>query len=233
MKKNDSLTGLPTIVSQEEWQSALDNLRIKEKAATRERDALAAERRRLPMVKINKKYHFQGPEGKVSLLDLFEGRRQLLLYHFMFAPGVEGWPTKGCSGCSMSLDEVCHLSHLHARDTSFCAVSLAPLPRILDYKKEMGWDIPWVSSAESDFNQDFGVTTPEGEFHGLSVFLRDEKNIYRTYFTTDRGCEPLGSVWTYLDLTPFGRQEVWEDTPPGRPQTPPYVWWRRHNEYGT
>lgn len=233
MKKNNSQTGLPPIVSQEDWQSALDKLRIKEKAATRERDELAAERRRLPMVKIDKKYEFQGPEGKLSLLDLFEGRRQLLLYHFMFAPGVEGWPTKGCPGCSMSLDEVCHLSHLHARDTSFCVVSLAPFPQILQYRKEMGWDIPWVSSAHSDFNQDFGVTTPEGEDFGLSVFLRDEKNVYRTYFTNARGYEPLGSVWSFLDLTPFGRQETWEDTPPGRPQTPPYVWWRRHNEYGT
>lgn len=232
MKKSDSQTGLPPIVSQEDWQSALDKLRIKEKAATRERDVLAAERRRLPMVKIDKKYEFQGPEGKLSLLNLFEGRRQLLLYHFMFAPGVEGWPTKGCDGCSMSLDEVCHLSHLHARDTSFCAVSLAPLPRILDYKKEMGWDIPWVSSADNDFNRDFGVTTPEGEVCGLSVFLRDENSVYRTYFTTARGTESLGSVWSYLDLTPFGRQETWEDTPPGRPQTEPYIWWRRHNEYG-
>ena len=233
MKKNESQTGLPPIVSQEDWQSALDKLRIKEKAATRERDALAAERRRLPMVKIDKKYEFQGLEGKLSFLDLFEGRRQLLIYHFMFAPGVEGWPTKGCSGCSMSLDEVCHLSHLHARDTSFCVISLAPLPRILHYKKEMGWDIPWVSSANSDFNRDFGVTTPEGEGFGLSVFLRNENNVYRTYFTTARGCESLGSVWSLLDLTPFGRQETWEVTPRGRPQTSPYDWWRRHNEYGT
>ena len=232
MKKNDSQTGLPPIVSQEDWQNALDKLRIKEKAATRERDALAAERRRLPMVKIDKKYEFRGPEGKLDLFDLFEGRRQLLLYHFMFAPDVEGWPTKGCDGCSMSLDEVCHLSHLHARDVSFCAVSLAPLPQILHYKKEMRWDIPWVSSADSDFNHDFGITTWEGEDCGLSVFLRDVNSVYRTYFTTARGTESLGSVWSYLDLTPFGRQETWEDTPPGRPQTEPYIWWRRHNEYG-
>jgi predicted dithiol-disulfide oxidoreductase (DUF899 family) len=233
MTKNASQSGLPTIVSQTEWETELNKLRVKEKAATRARDALAAERRRLPMVRIDKSYVFAGPDGEVSLLDLFEGRRQLLLYHFMFGPGAPGWPEKGCDGCSMVVDQICHLAHLHARDVSFCLVSLAPLPKIQSYKKYMEWDIPWVSSAENDFNKDFGVTTDEGENFGLSVFLRDGKKVYRTYFTTARGVESLGSVWSFLDLTPFGRQEEWEDTPAGRPQSGPYVWWRRHNEYGT
>lgn len=233
MKKNGSQSGLPTIVSQTKWEAELNKLRVKEKAATRARDALAAERRRLPMVRIDKSYVFVGPDGGVSFRDLFEGRRQLLLYHFMFGPGAPGWPEKGCDGCSMVVDQICHLAHLHARDVSFCLVSLAPFPKIQRYKKYMGWDIPWVSSAENDFNKDFGVTTAEGENFGLSVFLRDGKKVYRTYFTTARGVESLGSVWSFLDLTPFGRQEGWEDTPPGRPQSTPYVWWRRHNEYET
>jgi predicted dithiol-disulfide oxidoreductase (DUF899 family) len=233
MKKNASQSGLPTIVSQTEWETELNKLRVKEKAATRARDALAAERRRLPMVRIDKSYVFAGPDGEVSFLNLFEGRRQLLLYHFMFGPGAPGWPEKGCDGCSMLVDQICHLAHLHARGVSFYLVSLAPFPKIQSYKKYMGGDIPWVSSAENDFNKDFGVTADEGENFGLSVFLQDGKKVYRTYFTTARGVESLGSVWSFLDLTPFGRQEEWEDTPPGRPQSAPYVWWRRHNEYGT
>jgi predicted dithiol-disulfide oxidoreductase (DUF899 family) len=223
--------GLPRIVAPAEWRTALGTLLDKEKAATRARDALAAERRRLPMVSIDKNYVFVGPGGKVGLLDLFEGRRQLLLYHFMFAPGVDDWPTAGCPGCSMFIDQVGHLAHLHARDTSFCLVSRAPLANIEQYRKRMGWSIPWVSSAESDFNVDFGVTTDEGETFGLSVFLQNGDSVYRTYFTSDRGVEALGSVWTFLDLTPLGRQEDWEDSPTGRPQTMPYTWWRRHDEY--
>jgi predicted dithiol-disulfide oxidoreductase (DUF899 family) len=225
--------GLPPIVSQAEWQQAIDAIRVKEKAATRARDALAAERRRLPMVKIDKPYEFTAPSGKVRLVDLFEGRRQLLLYHFMFAPNVGGWPTGACPGCSMFADHFGHPSHLHARDTSFCVVSLAPLANIEQYKKRMGWTFPWVSSAGTDFNKDFGLTTEKGEDHGLSVFLRDGDSVYRTYFTANRGVETLGNVWTFLDLTPLGRQEAWEDTPSGRPQTPPYQWWRRHDEYET
>jgi predicted dithiol-disulfide oxidoreductase (DUF899 family) len=229
--KAGARAGLPKTVSPAEWRKAGERLLAKEKAATRARDALAAERRRLPMVKINKNYIFTGPGGKVRLPDLFEGRRQLILYHFMFAPGVDGWPTAGCPGCSMFVDQVSHLAHLHARDTSFCLVSRAPLAKIQRYGKRMGWSIPWVSSADSDFNVDFGVTTEEGETFGLSVFIREGDQVYRTYFTSGRGVEALGSVWTFLDLTPFGRQEDWEDSPMGRPQTPPYEWWRRHDEY--
>lgn len=222
---------LPPIVSPAEWQAAHDVLLATEKAATRARDALAAERRRQPMVKIDKTYVFEGPAGKVSLLDLFEGRRQLILYHFMFGPGAHGWPEAGCPGCSMFVDQIGHLAHLHTRDTSFALVSIATLAKIEAYKKRMGWTIPWYSSAGSDFNRDFGVTTDSGETFGLSVFLRDGDNVYRTYFTSGRGVEALGSVWTFLDLTPLGRQEEWEDSAKGWPQAPPYSWWRRHDEY--
>jgi predicted dithiol-disulfide oxidoreductase (DUF899 family) len=222
---------LPEVVPPEEWQGAREQLLAKEKEATRARDALAAERRRQPMVLIDKEYVFDGPGGKASLLDLFDGRRQLVLYHFMFAPDVEGWPTAGCEGCSMFVDQVGHLAHLHARDTSFVLVSRAPLANIERYRERMGWDIPWFSSAESDFNDDLGLTTPRGETFGLSVFLRDADDVFHTYFTSGRGVEALGSVWTLLDLTPLGRQEEWEDSPAGYPQTPPYEWWRRHDEY--
>jgi predicted dithiol-disulfide oxidoreductase (DUF899 family) len=222
---------LPAIVSEAEWQAAHEALLAKEKAATRARDALAAERRRQPMVKIEKRYVFEGPRGNASLLDLFEGRRQLIVYHFMFAPGVEGWPDAGCPGCTFFVDQIGHLSHLHARDVSFALVSLAPSAKLSAYQKRMGWNVPWYSSAGTDFNRDLGVTTDRGESFGLSVFLRDGDSIYRTYFTSGRGVEALGSTWTFLDLAPYGRQEAWEDSPPGWPQSPPYVWWNRHDEY--
>jgi predicted dithiol-disulfide oxidoreductase (DUF899 family) len=222
---------LPPVVSPAEWEAARAALLAKEKDATRARDALAAERRRLPMVRIDKHYVFEGPEGKASLLDLFEGRRQLIVYHFMFAPDVHGWPSAGCEGCSMVVDQVGHLAHFHARDTSFALVSRAPLANIEPFKKRMGWTIPWYSAAGSDFNDDFGLTTEKGETFGLSVFLRDGDDIYRTYFTNRRAVEALGSVWTFLDLTPLGRQETWEDSPEGYPQTQPYQWWRLHDEY--
>jgi predicted dithiol-disulfide oxidoreductase (DUF899 family) len=226
-----SRTALPKVVSQAEWLAAHKTLLAKEKKATRERDRLAAERRRQPMVKIEKQYEFEGPSGKASLLDLFEGRRQLILYHFMFAPGVDGWPTAGCDGCSMFVDQIGHPAHIHARETSLALVSRAPLSSIQGYKKRMGWDLPWYSSAKSDFNDDFGVSTPKGETFGLSVFFRDGEDAYRSYFTNGRGVEALGSVWTFLDLTPLGRQEDWEDSPEGWPQGPGYQWWRRHDEY--
>jgi predicted dithiol-disulfide oxidoreductase (DUF899 family) len=226
---------LPPVVSEAEWNAAREALLVKEKHATRERDALAAERRRLPRVAIEKDYVFDGPDGKASLLDLFDGRRQLLLYHFMFGPNRD----VGCDGCSMFVDGVCHPAPLHARDTSFVLVSRAPIDKIEPYRTRMGWTLPWYSSFESDFNVDFGVSPAEpqpdeyqdGEDFGLSVFLREGDRIYRTYFTNRRGAEALGSVWSFLDLTPLGRQEEWEDSPPGYPQTPPYRWWRRHDEY--
>jgi predicted dithiol-disulfide oxidoreductase (DUF899 family) len=222
---------LPNVVSQAEWNAAHEALLAKEKEATRARDALAAERRRQPMVRIDKEYVFEGPNGKARLLDLFEGRRQLILYHFMFAPGVDGWPTAGCDGCSMFVDQVGHLAHIRARDTSFVLVSRAPIANLEAYRKRMGWTMPWYSSDGNDFNIDFGLTTERGETFGLSVFLRDGDDVYRTYFTSRRGVEALGSVWSFLDLTPLGRQETWEESPEGYPQTPPYEWWRRHDEY--
>ncbi len=142
----------PQVVSPTEWQAARDKLLIKEKQATRARDALAAERRRLPMVRIDKDYVFDGPDGKARLLDLFDGRRQLIVYHFMFAPGVDGWPAAGCPGCSQFVDNLGHLAHLHARDTSLVLVSRAPLANLQRYQARMGWRIPWFSSAGSDFN---------------------------------------------------------------------------------
>jgi predicted dithiol-disulfide oxidoreductase (DUF899 family) len=226
---------LPPVVSAEEWKQAHEALRAKEKEATRARDALAAERRRFPRVLIDKDYVFHGPNGEARLLDLFEGRSQLLLYHFMFGPNQDA----GCDGCSMFVDQIGHLAHLHARDTSFALVSRAPLAKIEAYRKRMGWTIPWFSSFESDFNVDFGVSPEEpqpdvyqdGENFGLSVFIREGDDVFRTYFTTARGVEALGSVWTFLDLTPLGRQEDWEDSPAGYPQGKPYEWWRRHDEY--
>jgi predicted dithiol-disulfide oxidoreductase (DUF899 family) len=149
----------------------------------------------------------------------------------MFAAGVNGWPKAGCPGCSFFLDQIGNLAHLNARDVSFAVVSRAPLANIRGYQKRMGWQLPWFSSAGSDFNTDFGLTSEEGEQHGLSVFLRDSADVYRTYFTSARGMEPLGSTWMFLDITPFGRQETWEDSPAGWPQTPPYGWWHRHDEY--
>jgi predicted dithiol-disulfide oxidoreductase (DUF899 family) len=226
----------PPIATVKEWEAALGRLRAKEKELTRAHDALAAERRRLPWVPIEKDYVFQGPDRKGRLVDLFDGRRQLLLYHFMFGPNQ----TAGCPGCSMFIDQVGHLTHLHARNTSFVLVSRAPIAVLEAYRKRMGWEIPWYSSHGTSFNPDFGrgPETPQpdrdqdGEMFGLSAFIRDGDAVYRTYFTSNRGVEALGPVWTLLDLTALGRQEEWEDSPEKTPQTPPYQWWRRHDEYG-
>jgi len=212
------------IVDTQEWQSALGAFRIKEKEHTRLRDALNAERRRLPMTEVSKRYRFTGLEGQVSLLDLFEGRKQLIVYHFMFAESP-------CTGCSMMVDNMGHIAHIHARDTSLVLVSLAPYAKLVAFKERMGWEFPWYSSAGSDFNKDFGATRENGEMFGVSVFIRNNDTIYRSYHTTQRGAEYLGSNFSYLDLTPMGRQELWEDSPEGVPQTPPYQWWRKHDEY--
>ena len=228
---NENAIKFPTVVGPAEWKKARDALLVKEKAATRARDALAAERRRLPMVRIEKQYVFEGPKGKMSLLDLFEGRRQLLLYHFMFAPPVAGWPDAGCVGCSIVADQFGHIAHFHARDTSFCLVSRAPFKNIEKYRKRMGWTYPWYSSEGSDFNADLGLTTEKYEMYGLSVFIHDDKDVYRTYFTNGRGVEGL-NIWTFLDLTPLGRQELWEESSAGGARTKPAGWWRRHDEYG-
>lgn len=218
---------LPKVVSFDEWQIAREALLVKEKELTRAGDALAAERRRMPMVRMDKPYTFDSPSGPVSLLDLFEGRSQLAIYHFMFAPS---W-NAGCDGCSMFADHVGSLAHLHARDTSFAMVSRAPLPTLEVYRTRMGWDLPWVSSCGTDFNRDVGATQDDDEHHMLSVFLRDGDEIYRTWYTENRGVEVMLGTFTLLDMTPLGRQETWEASPEGWPQTPPYEWWRRHDEY--
>jgi predicted dithiol-disulfide oxidoreductase (DUF899 family) len=217
---------LPPIVSPQEWDAARQELLVKEKELTRARDAMAAQRRRMPRLAVEKDYLFDGPAGPASLLDLFDGRRQLIVYRFFFQPDVEGWPDRGCSGCSLLADQVAHLAHLNARDTTLVFVSRAPQGAIAKLKKEMGWDIPWYTITDS-FDADFGVD----EWHGTNAFLRDGQDVFRTYFVDNRGDEAMGSTWSYLDITAFGRQEEWEDSPDGYPQTPPYQWWRRHDEY--
>ncbi|MCC3373685.1 DUF899 domain-containing protein [Cohnella sp. REN36] len=216
-------TALPPVVPEDEWRNALEKLLVKEKELTRALDSLAAERRRLPMVRFDNGYAFEGPNGTEDLLDLFDGRRQLIVYHFMMDPGSD----HRCRGCSSFVDNIGHLAHLHARDTTFVLVSPAPLSQIEPYKKRMGWSVPWFSSNGYDFNLACGV----GKGFGLSVFLRDNDRIFRTYFTTSRGVDRLRVDFNFLDLTPFGRQEDWEDSPEGWPQTPPYTWWRLHDEY--
>jgi predicted dithiol-disulfide oxidoreductase (DUF899 family) len=217
----------PPVATPEAWRAAIERFRVKEKAATRARDALAAERRRLPMLKVEKNYVFDGEDGQANLIELFDGRRQLILYHVMYHPD---W-SEACVGCSMSVDGIGHLAHLHARDTSLVLVSRAPLSKLKSYKMRMGWTVPWFSSSISNFNADFGATVEDEEISLVSVFLRDGADVYRTYFTTNRGDEMLGTVWSHLDITPFGRQETWEDSPQGWPQSPPYEWWRRHDSY--
>jgi predicted dithiol-disulfide oxidoreductase (DUF899 family) len=218
---------MPPIVSPQEWQAALDELLVKEKELTRARDALAARRRRMPRLAVDKDYAFDGPDGPVRLLDLFEGRRQLVVYRFFYDPDVAGWPEKGCPGCSFVADQVAHLAHLNARDTTLAFVSRAPQANIERLKARMGWEIPWYTLTD-DFDADFDVDL----WHGTNAFLRDGERIFRTYFINSRGDEAMGSTWSYLDITALGRQEEWEDSPEGYPQTPPYAWWCRHDEYG-
>ncbi|MFB6790964.1 DUF899 domain-containing protein [Streptomyces olivaceus] len=206
---------LPEIVTRADWRAAREALLAEEKAATRARDALNAERRGLPMVEIGKEYVFEGGDGRATLLDLFENRDQLVVHHFMFAPEWEA----GCRSCSAFLDQIGHLAHLRARGTSFAAVSRAPYPRILPFKARMGWTVPWYSSYVSDFNADFEVTLEhDGELverPGLSCFLRDHDRVFHTYSTYERGLDGLGSTTSLLDLTALGRQEAWE-RPEGR-----------------
>ncbi|HET8822532.1 MAG TPA: DUF899 domain-containing protein [Thermoleophilaceae bacterium] len=217
----------PPVVSPEEWTAARDELLVEEKAHTRARDALAAKRRRMPWMAVTKEYAFEGPDGPATLLDLFEGRRQLIVYRFFYEPGVAGWPEHGCGGCSFGADQVAHLAHLNARDTTLAYVSRAPQENIAQLKERMGWSVPWYTITD-DFDADFGV----GEWHGTNAFIREGDDIFRTYFVDARGDEAMGSTWAYLDITALGRQEEWEDSPEGYPQTPPYEWWNLHDEYG-
>lgn len=256
----------PRIVTRAEWLAARMELLAKEKELTRLGDALAAQRRRLPMVRIDKEYTFEGPAGwggKATLADLFDGRQQLIVYHFMFdpddpPPGKSGAPwDEGCEGCSFLADNLPrHLEHLHARDTSLVLISRAPLVKIEPFYRRMGWTLPWYSSFGSDFNYDFHVTLdPErgstewnyrsseqlaeggkipstsGELPGLSVFLRIGDDVFHTYSTFGRGLEAALTTYRLLDLTPFGRQEEWEDSPPGWPKTPAHEWLRHHDRY--
>ena len=216
----------PPSVSPQEWEAARQQLLVKEKGLTRSRDALAAERRRMPWLAVDKTYEFDGPQGKLSLLDLFEGRRQLILYRAFFEPGVFGWPEHACRGCSLGADQVAHLAHLNARDTTLAFVSRAPQGDIERLKERMGWKMPWYTITDS-FDTDFGVA----EWHGTNVFFRNGERVFRTYFINNRGDEAMGSTWTYLDATALGRQEEWEDSPEGYLQTPPYKWWNWHDEY--
>lgn len=216
----------PPTVSPQEWAAARDALLVQEKELTRARDALAARRRRMPRMAVEQEYAFDGPDGPASLKDLFAGRRQLIVYRFFFEPGVNGWPDGGCPGCSFVGDQVAHLAHLNARDTTLVFVSRAPQDAIARLKARMGWDIPWYTLTD-DFDTDFGVD----EWHGTNVFLREGDDVMRTYFIDKRGDEAMGSTWSYLDITPLGRQELWEDSPEGYPQTQAYVWWNRHDEY--
>jgi len=217
----------PPVVSPQEWDAAHAEMLVKEKQHMRAGDALAAERRRMPMMAVEKAYEFEGPDGRVSLLDVFDGRRQLVIYRFFFDPGMEEYPERGCGGCSFMADQIGHLAHLNARDTTFVFMSRAPQQEIQRLKAEMGWDIPWFTITD-DFDVDFGV----GEWHGTNAFLRDGDSIFRTYFVNARGTEALGTTWSHLDITALGRQEEWEDSPEGYPQTPAFEWWDYHDRYG-
>jgi predicted dithiol-disulfide oxidoreductase (DUF899 family) len=239
-----SKMSLPEIATRDEWLRARLELLQREKELTRARDALNADRRRLPMVRIEKDYVFEGPQGTAGLADLFEGRRQLFLQHFMFDPA---W-TDGCASCSAGADELAQglIDHLHIRDTTFAAVSRAPLSKLEDYKARKGWSFPWYSSHGSDFNYDFHATIDESvtpleinyrsraeleaagermrwmvtaeqpfEMPGFSCFLRDGDDVFHTYSVFARGTEDLGGAYAFLDLTALGRQEDWEE-PKGR-----------------
>jgi predicted dithiol-disulfide oxidoreductase (DUF899 family) len=218
----------PPVVSREEWKAARERLLVKEKELTRARDKVAAERRRMPWLAVENDYVFDGPDGKVSLVDLFEGRRQLIVYRAFFEPDVEGWPDHGCKGCSMVADQVAHVAHLNARDTTLVFVSRAPQPEIQRLKARMGWEMPWFTLTDS-FDADFDVD----EWHGTNALILEGDRVFRTYFIDARGDEAMGSTWSYLDITALGRQEEWEDSPEGYPQTPPYQWWNWHDEYAT
>ncbi|WP_027007308.1 DUF899 domain-containing protein [Conexibacter woesei] len=216
---------LPTIVGAEDFDAARRALLAEEKALTHQLDALAAKRRRLPMTPVRNDYILGGEHGEVSLLDLFAGRRQLAIYHFMFPPGQ----AEPCVGCSTFTDNIPPdaLAHLAQRDTAFTLLSPAPLPELLAYRDRMGWSVPWHSAAGTTLTDDLGI----GGGFRLSILLRDGDDVYLTYWTGSRGVDRLRYDFNILDLTPLGRQEQWEDTPPGRPQTPTVAWLRRHDEY--
>jgi len=225
----------PPIVSRQEWEQARQELLVREKELTRARDAMSAQRRRMPWMLVEKDYRFEGPNGPASFADLFAGRRQLIVYRFFYEPdittipeGTGAYPVRGCVGCSFLADQVAHPAHLNARDTTLAFVSHAPQAEIQGLKQRMGWDIPWYTITD-DFDADHDVR----EWHGTNAFIRESDRIYRTYFVNSRGDEHMGSTWSYLDITALGRQEEWEDSPESYPQTPPYNWWSYHDAYPT
>jgi predicted dithiol-disulfide oxidoreductase (DUF899 family) len=219
---------IPEIVSAEDWTAARDALLVEEKAHTRAGDALAAKRRRMPAMRVRNDYRFEAPGGAdVTLLDLFEGRSQLIVYRFFMDPGMDAYPERGCPGCSMEMDQLAHLAHLNARGVTYAVASRGSQEHLQAFRATMGWGFPWYTILD-DFDTDFGV----GEWHGTNVFLREGDDVYRTYYVHDRGDSQLGSTWSLLDITPYGRQEQWEDSPAGWPQTEPYQWWRYHDRYG-
>ena len=229
---------VPEVVSRAEWLEARKKLLLEEKSYTRQGDALAAERRNLPWVRVERDYVFEAPGGNQSLADMFEGRNQLIVQHFMFGPG---WK-EGCPSCSFMADHVGGaLVHLAHRDATFVAISRAPLSQIQPFKKRMGWGFKWVSSAGNDFNFDYGVSFtkdemargkmnynykmesfPSEEAPGVSVFYQKAGDVFHTYSTYNRGTESLTDSYRLLDVTPYGRQEDWEDSPAGWPQHPTY-----------
>ena len=217
---------IPPIVSAQEWETARKQLLVTEKEVMRAHDALAAKRRRMPWVAVDKEYEFEGPDGTLNLRDLFDGRRQLVIYRAFFEPGVHGWPDHACPGCSMIADHIGHLAHLNARDTTLVFASPSPQADIARLKARMGWQMPWYTITDG-FDADFGVD----EWHGTNVFVHDGQRVFRTYFINNRGDEVLGNTWSFLDLTALGRQEDWEDSPQGYPQTKPYEWWAWHDAY--
>jgi predicted dithiol-disulfide oxidoreductase (DUF899 family) len=217
----------PPIVSRDQWSKAHRAMLVKEKAHMKARDALVAERRRMPWMAVENNYKFEGLNGPASLLDLFEGRRQLIVYRAFFEPEVHGWPDHACVGCSMVADQVSNLAHVNARDVTIAYVSRASQADIARQKARMGWQhIPWYTLTDK-FDADFGVD----QWHGHNAFIQDGAHIYRTYFVNGRGDESMGTLWSYLDMAPLGRQELWEDSPKGYPQTPPYKWQNWHDNY--
>ncbi|MEU7532252.1 DUF899 family protein [Saccharothrix sp. NPDC042600] len=215
----------PDVVSRDQWQAALDDLLVREKELTRELDALAATRRRLPVVRVSADHRFTAPDGStVGLTDVFAGRRQLVVYHHMLEPGQD-WV---CGGCTSFTDNIADQSHLNARDTTLVLMSRAPRAEIDAVRDRFGWTVPWYS-ADPAFYSEIGLT---GGFR-LSVFLRDGDEVFYTYYTTARGVDRLRLDFNLLDLTPYGRQETWEDSPEGWPQTPTMAWLRPRDEYGS
>lgn len=205
---------LPQVVTREQWTVARAALLEQEKQLTRRRDEVTAQRRALPMVEVTTPYVFHSSAGPLSLLDLFEGRRQLVVYHFMWLEDRD----EGCSSCSLLADNIGELSHLHFCDTTLALVSRAPIDRIGRFRRRMGWQAPWYSSLGSDFNVDFHASAPDAtgrmhDLHGASVFLRDGDTVFHTYSTGGRGVDLLLGTYNYLDLTTLGRQRYVNEFP--------------------